>query len=102
MEAQEPAEVRQRLNEAKTEVAGVIIERQQADDRLRITLHMLTDVLRGTPGFGYDSPFYRSLGFTPKSEMKRPVRTKTVVVTQTIPAEPAPVSEPTTPAANAA
>ena len=102
VEAQEPAEVRQRLSAAKTEVAGVIIERQQADDRLRATLHMLTDVLRGTPGFGYDSPFYRSLGFTTKSEKKRPVLTKTVIVTLTIPAATTPASEPTPPAANVA
>ena len=102
VEAQQSAEVRQRLSAAKTEVAGVIIERKQADKLLRVKLHMPTDVLRGTPGFGYDSPFYRSLGFKPKSEIKRSVRTETVIVTQTIPAAPAPVSEPTVPASNAA
>ena len=88
VEAQIPAEVRERLSAAKTEVAGVIIERQQADDLLRAKLHMLTDVLRGTPGFGYDSPFYRSLGFIPKSERKPSIRRKPtpVVVAATAPA----------------
>ena len=73
-ESQAPDEIRQRLSAARTEVAGTLIERQAADNLLKEKLIMLTDALRGTPGYGYDSPFYRSIGFVPKSERKRPVR----------------------------
>ena len=73
-ESQAPDEIRQRLSAARTEVAGTLIERQAADSLLKEKLIMLTDALRGTPGYGYDSPFYRSIGFVPKSERKRPVR----------------------------
>lgn len=73
-ESQAPDEIRQRLSAARTEVAGTIIERQAAEKLLKEKLIMLTDALRGTPGHGYDSPFYRSIGFIPKSERKRPVR----------------------------
>jgi len=79
-ESQAPDEIRQRLSAARTEVAGTIIERQAADNRLKEKLIMLTDTLRGTPSYGYDSPFYRSIGFVPKSERKRPVRQPKAVV----------------------
>ncbi len=86
-ETQELADVRQRLNEAKTEVAGVIIDRQQADDRAREKMILLAHALRGDPAYGEDCAFYRAIGFVPKSERKSSIRRNPVpVVMATAPA----------------
>ena len=85
--AQGPDEVRHRQADAQTVLSGIIIERHQADKELKIKLIMLADTLRGMPGFGYDCPFYRSLGFITKSERKVPTPKSapmpTPMVTQT-------------------
>ena len=67
-------EVRQRLSDANTEIAGVKLEREQTDAQVRNILRGVTNALRGDPAFGDDCPFYRSLGYVAMSERKRPVR----------------------------
>mgnify|MGYP000626699834 CR=1 FL=1 len=88
-----PEEIRQRLFVAKTQVAGILLERQQADQVLRDDIQWVVNDLRGTPGYGPDCPFFRSLGFVAKSQRKRPVRIQTVSVPATT-AEPQPAPTP--------
>lgn len=87
-QSQEPEEVRQRLFLAKTQLAAIILERQQADDRLWNQLILLAHGVRANPSYGEDCPFYRSLGFIPKSERKPSIRRnpKPAVATATPPA----------------
>ncbi len=68
--AQSPDEVRSRQADAQTVLSGIIIERKEADKNLNTHLIMLADALRGMPDFGYNSPFYRSLGYITKNERK--------------------------------
>ena len=80
---QNPDEVRHRQSDAQTVLSGIIIERKQADKDLNTSLLMLADTLRGMPGFGYNSPFYRSLGYITKNERKVRTPKQTPVVTPT-------------------
>jgi hypothetical protein len=84
--AQSPDEVRSRQADAQTVLSGIIIERKVADHDLNTRLIMLANMVRGMPAFGYNSPFYRSLGFVTKNERKvRTLKpTPTPVVTPTL------------------
>ena len=86
--AQSPDEVRSRQADAQTVLSGIIIERKVADHDLNTSLIMLADTLRGMPGFGYNSPFYRSLGYITKNERKVRTLKPTPVVTPTPMATP--------------
>ena len=96
-----PEEIRQRLFVTKTQVAGILLEREQADQVLRDDIQWVVNDLRGTPGYGPDCPFFKSLGFVAKSQRKRPVRIQTVTA-PAMAAVATAVPQPATPPANAA
>ena len=51
-----------------------MIERDQADEAQAELFVSVCNSIRGNPEFGLNSPLYRSLGFVPKMERKRPKR----------------------------
>ena len=72
-ESTRPLEMRTRMREARTILAGLKLERDKADNAY---MQMLVAVANGIRAdirnYGPDSPLYRSLGFVPRSERKRP------------------------------
>lgn len=66
----EPFDVRKDLGDARTKVSGLILKRDKADDNLNEDLVLIAHAIRADQEFGEDSPFYRSLGFVPKSERR--------------------------------
>lgn len=76
VDSKKPLELRQRMQVARTQLAGMLLERDKADTVLVELLVNIANSIRGNPDHGLNSPLYRSLGFVPKSERKRPkVRT---------------------------
>jgi hypothetical protein len=67
-----PTAVKQRLDSLKAKYTGCILERNEAVAELKDTLLMLANAVRSDPNHGPNSAFYRSLGFKPTSERKRP------------------------------
>jgi hypothetical protein len=67
----EAHEIREQIAAARTQVAGLILKRAQKDEEIRENLGMIASMVRGSPKFGYDCPFYRALGYIPKSEQRR-------------------------------
>jgi len=74
IEVQKPDAVRARLKAAQAQVRGITLERAKADELLNEQFVRIANSVRGNLEFGVDSPFYRALGFVPKSERKRPRR----------------------------
>jgi len=70
----EPNAVRARHKAAQAQVRGITLERARADELLNEQFVRIANSVRGNPEYGVDSPFYRALGFVPKSERKRPRR----------------------------
>ncbi len=66
----EPLDVRKDLGDARTKVSGLILKRDQADVTLNEDFLLIAHAIRADKDFGEDCPFYRSLGFVPKSERK--------------------------------
>ncbi|MEP2776432.1 MAG: hypothetical protein ABJQ29_17020 [Luteolibacter sp.] len=66
----EPFDVRKDLGDARTKVSGLILKRDKADEALNEELIQIAHAIRADQDFGEDCPFYRSLGFVPKSERK--------------------------------
>jgi hypothetical protein len=84
--SQEPLEIRQTMEAAKTKLAGLKLKRDKAEEKLNETLVLISNSIRGTPAYGQDCELYRSLGFIPKSERKTgTVKGKKVVKTATPP-----------------
>jgi len=54
----------------QTQLKGIKIERDQADEVLSEVFVSVANSIRGNPDFGLNSPLYRSLGFVPKDERK--------------------------------
>ena len=73
-ESQKPLEVRARMTVLQTQLKGMKIERDQADEVLSEVFVSVANSIRGNPDFGLNSPLYRSLGYVPKSERKRAKR----------------------------
>jgi hypothetical protein len=73
-EVQKPNAVRARLKAAQAQVRGITLERAKVDELLNEQFVRIANSVRGNPEYGVDSPFYRALGFVPKSERKRPRR----------------------------
>lgn len=71
VESQKPLDVRSRMKALQTQLKGMKIERDQADEVLGEVFVSVANSIRGNPDFGLNSPLYRSLGFVPKSERKR-------------------------------
>jgi hypothetical protein len=72
-ESMKPLAVRSRVREAKTTLAGLQLERSKTDEAYMQMLVAVANGIRADlQNFGPDSPLYRSLGFVPRSERKRP------------------------------
>jgi len=69
-ESEKPLEVRSRMTVLQTQLKGIKIERDQADEVLSEVFVSVANSIRGNPDFGLNSPLYRSLGFVPKDERK--------------------------------
>jgi hypothetical protein len=67
-----PHDVQQRLDTAKAQCAGLILERNQAMIGLSKSLVMVANAIRSTPELGPNSAFYRALGFKVESERTPP------------------------------
>ncbi len=67
----EAREIREQIAAARTIVSGLILKRKQKDDQIKENLGLIANTVRGTSEFGYESPFYRALGYVPKSEQRR-------------------------------
>ena len=78
-ESQKPLEIRGRMTVARTQLGGMKLERDKADEAHSEMLTAVANGIRAAPGHGPDSPLYRSLGFIPKSERKRPRRVSSTV-----------------------
>jgi len=73
-ESDKPLEVRTRMTRARSTLAGLKLERAKTDDAYMQMLVAVANGVRADPIHGLDSPLYRSLGFVPRSERKRPRR----------------------------
>jgi hypothetical protein len=74
VESQKALDVRSRMAALQTQLKGLMIERDQADEAQAALFVSVSNSIRGNPEFGLNSPLYRSLGFVPKMERKRPKR----------------------------
>lgn len=74
VETQKALDVRSRMAALQTQLKGIKIERDQADEVQAALFVSVSNSIRGNPDFGLNSPLYRSLGFVPKDERKRPKR----------------------------
>ena len=73
-ESMKPLEIRSRMTVARTQLGGMKLERDKADETHSEMLTAIANGIRADRAHGPDSPLYRSLGFIPKSERKRPRR----------------------------
>ena len=60
--------VREEIDATKAKLAGLYLQREQADAETRNTMQLVINSVRGNPAFGEDSALYRAMGFVPKSE----------------------------------
>ena len=60
-------ETRTKIETNRSQLRGLLRERDHADEELKATLSAVTNAVRAMPQ-GEDSPLYRALGFIPKSE----------------------------------
>jgi hypothetical protein len=81
-ESLKPLEIRGRINTARTQMGGMMLERDKADEAHSEMLTAIANGIRADPAYGPDSPLYRSLGFIPKSERKRPASRKATATAQ--------------------
>lgn len=72
--SEEPFKVRDVIEDARTKLRGLTLERNQADQVLNDDFILIAHGIRGDKAFGEDCPFYRALGFVPKSERKVGIR----------------------------
>jgi hypothetical protein len=72
LDSKKPLDVRSRIRELQTELKGTLSERNQADEEANDLFVAVANSIRGTHGL--NSPLYRSLGYVPKAERKRPQR----------------------------
>lgn len=68
LKMREASEIRQEIQATETRLSGLRLKRDQTERKLADELIRLAHGVRGHPGFGGDSPFYRALGFVPNSE----------------------------------
>lgn len=71
-----PMEIRGRMMALRAQLGGIKLERDKADEAHSEMLTAIANGIRADPAHGPDSPLYRSLGFIPKSERKRPASRK--------------------------
>jgi hypothetical protein len=65
-----PMTIRSLMEEAKTKLKGLILDRDKADEALNRDLVRIANAVRAHKDYGPDCAFYRSLGFIPESERK--------------------------------
>ena len=70
-DSKKPLDVRKDMADAATTLKGLMLKRDKADAALNEEIILIAHAIRGTPEFGEDCEFYRSLGFIPKSERKK-------------------------------
>lgn len=70
-ESMKPLDVRKDMADAKTKLTGLKLKRQKADETMNEEMLRIADAIRADRLFGRDCEFYRSLGYVPKSEMKK-------------------------------
>jgi hypothetical protein len=68
--AEESDVARDSIIEVNTKLKGLKLQRDQTDKALKDDLILIAHSIRGNKAYGEDCPFYRSLGFVPKSERK--------------------------------
>ena len=73
--------LREEITALATQLAGKQTARSTADAHAIEVLDLVVNSVRGTPGFGPDSPLYRSLGYIRRSERKSGLTRKTAADT---------------------
>src|SRR5213593_4802473 len=63
-------DARGNIDSLRTQLKGVIRERREADTTSVDACSKLVNAVRGDFNEGDDSPFYKALGYTPKSERR--------------------------------
>jgi hypothetical protein len=74
VESRKPLELQERMRSLQTQLKGVKIERDVSNDAANDLFVSVTNSIRGNTDYGLNSALYRSLGYVPKAERKRPVR----------------------------
>ena len=65
-----PLRLRREIEKLSVELVGMKVEREDADRATRAALQMLANSVKGTPGYGPNSPMYGGLGYIRESEKK--------------------------------
>jgi hypothetical protein len=65
-----PLRLRREIESLTVELIGKKAKRDDADRATRASLLMLADSIKGTPGYGPNSPLYGALGYIRYSEKK--------------------------------
>jgi hypothetical protein len=73
--------LREEITSLSTQLAGKQTERSAADTEAMRVLDLVVNSVRGTPGFGPDSPLYRSFGYVRRSERRSGLTRKTAEAT---------------------
>lgn len=60
--------LREEIDATRAKLAGLYLQREQADAETRNTMQLVINSVRGNPAFGEDSALYRAMGFVPKIE----------------------------------
>lgn len=70
-EAAKPSfDERENLQQLDAQRSAAMRRRDDADEASREKMDLVVNAVRGNPDFGPDSPLYRALGYTPKSERR--------------------------------
>jgi hypothetical protein len=73
-----PGEVRQRMDEAKSEIEAMRQKIRLEESGVRVKIADLLDALKGAPEFGANSPLYRAFGYVPRNARKSGLTRKSV------------------------
>jgi hypothetical protein len=65
-----PLQVRQEIESLEKQLEGRKADRMTLDEAASVGLDLVVNSVKGTPGFGPDSPLYRAMGYIRKSERK--------------------------------
>lgn len=84
-----PIVVREEIATLEIQLRGKIGERSTLDEAANELLDMVVNSVKGTPGFGPNSPMYRALGYVPKNERRSGLSRKR----QVTPVAPPPPAE---------
>ncbi len=65
-----PLQVREDIESLEKQLEGRKADRMTLDEAASVELDLVVNSVKGTPGFGPDSPLYRAMGYIRKSERK--------------------------------